>query len=70
VFEVYRTMGAGFLEAVYQECLALEFGARDIPFRPLQPLELEYKGRALKQRYTPDFVCFDTILVELKVRGS
>jgi GxxExxY protein len=66
VFEVYRAMGAGFLEGVYQECLTLEFSARGIPFRALQPLELEYKGHALKQRYTPDFVCFETILVELK----
>lgn len=59
-------MGAGFLEAVYQECLALEFGARSIPFRALEPIELAYKARALRQRYTPDFVCFDKILVELK----
>jgi GxxExxY protein len=66
VFEVYRAMGGGFLEAVYQECLTLEFGARSIPFRALQPLELEYKGRALRQTYSPDFVCFDAIIIELK----
>lgn len=66
VFEVYRTMGAGFLEAVYQECLTLEFSARRIPFRALQPLQLEYKGEPLRQGYSPDFVCFDTIIVELK----
>ena len=32
-FEVYRAMGAGFLEAVYQECLEIEFAKREIPFR-------------------------------------
>ena len=32
VFEVYREMGSGFLEAVYQECLAIEFRRRNIPF--------------------------------------
>lgn len=30
VFDVYREMGSGFLEAVYQECLAMEFGARNL----------------------------------------
>jgi GxxExxY protein len=66
VFEVYRAMGAGFLEAVYQECLALEFNACGIPFRAMQSLELEYKGRSLRQTYAPDFVCFDSIIVEIK----
>jgi GxxExxY protein len=66
VFEVYRNMGPGFLEAVYQECLALEFAASDVPFRALKPLELQYKGQALRHTYTPDFVCFDLIVVELK----
>jgi GxxExxY protein len=66
VFEVNRVIGRGFLEAVYQECLALEFAARDIPFRAKPPLDLAYKGNALKQTYCPDFICFDAIIVELK----
>jgi GxxExxY protein len=45
VFEVNRRMGAGFLEAVYQECLALEFAAREIPFVETPSLPLQYKGR-------------------------
>ena len=32
IFEVYREMGCGFLEAVYQECLEREFGKQEIPF--------------------------------------
>lgn len=66
IFEVQRSMGGGYLEAVYQECLGLEFAARSIPFVGLRPLELRYKGQLLRQRYTPDFVCFDRIIVELK----
>jgi GxxExxY protein len=66
VFDVNRHMGAGFLEAVYQECLAMEFKARAIPFVPLPSLALTYKGVPLRQRYQPDFVCFDKIIVELK----
>jgi GxxExxY protein len=66
VFEVYRTMGAGFLEGVYQECLGFEFAERGIPFAALQPLPLSYKGRGLQRGYVADFVCFDRIILELK----
>ena len=67
VFEVSREMGTGFLEAVYQECLALEFASRDIPFVALPVLPLSYKGLRLRTVYRPDFVCFGQIIVELKV---
>lgn len=66
IFEVSREIGAGFLEAVYQESLALEFTARKIPFQERRPMGLTYKGTPLRQTYTPDFVCFDAIIVELK----
>ena len=66
VFEVSRAMGIGFLEAVYQECLALEFAAHGIPFRARPTLSLQYKEVALRQTYTPDFICFDVIIIELK----
>ena len=67
VFEVSRQMGTGFLEAVCQECLALAFAARDIPFEASPALALTYKGQPLKQSYRPDFVCFGSVIVELKV---
>jgi GxxExxY protein len=66
IFEVYREMGCGFLEAVYQECLEQEFAHRGIPFRSQVPLELRYKGKILEQVYKPDFVCYEKIIVELK----
>ena len=65
-FEVFNDKGAGFLEAVYQECLELELAFRSIPFRPQAELQLYYKGRLLKQHYQPDFLCFDKIIVEIK----
>jgi len=67
VFEVSRQMGTGFLEAVYQECLAIELAAQGIPSHASPTLALAYKGRPLKQSYRPDFVCFGQIIVELKV---
>jgi len=65
-FEVYTEKGNGFLEAVYQECLAIEFADKEIPFVEQSKLHLEYKGRVLRQTYEPDFLCFDEILVEIK----
>ena len=65
-FEVYNDKGCGFLEAVYQECLEIEFGLRELPFLPQEVLTLTYKGRVLKKTYQPDFVCFNKIIVELK----
>jgi len=68
--EVYNDKGAGFLEAVYQECLEIEFGLRGIPFVAQKQLAITYKGQALKQRYVPDFVCYNTIIVELKAANE
>jgi GxxExxY protein len=64
--EVYRTLGNGFLEAVYQECLVIEFRRREIPFVPQKPLILFYQGQKLEQIYKPDFVCYDKIIIEIK----
>ncbi len=66
VFEVSRQMGTGFLEAVYQECLAIELEAHGVPFVAGPPLNLSYKGRPLRQTYRPDFICFGPIILELK----
>jgi len=66
LFEVYRVMGCGFLEAVYQECVAKEFCLRGIPFIAQPELKLSYKQQPLSQVYRPDFVCYDKIIVELK----
>jgi GxxExxY protein len=66
VFEVYREMGSGFLEAVYQECMEREFAHKGIPFEAQKELSLVYKGERLQQVYRPDFICFGAIIVELK----
>ncbi len=65
-FEVYKEKGCGFTESVYQECLQLEFRQQDVPFVAQPIFELEYKGTKLEQYFKPDFVCFGSIIVELK----
>jgi len=65
-FEVYNEKGCGFLEPVYQECLAIEFEYQRISVVAKPSLVLSYRGRILKQTYEPDYVCFEKIIVELK----
>lgn len=64
--EVHRCLGHGFLEAVYQEALALELEARGIPFEREVALPVKYKGKILKCSYRADFVCYQSVVVELK----
>ena len=65
-FEVYNEMGCGFLEAVYHECLRIEFACQAIEFASKSELTLAYKGRRLKQTYVPDFLLFGKIVLEIK----
>lgn len=66
VYDVYREIGCRFLEPVYQECLSKEFTLRNISYVEKLPLELMYKCETLNQTYSPDFICYDKIIVELK----
>lgn len=66
VFEVYKTMGAGFFESVYQECLEEELRIREIPFTSQVEIRIDYKGKELHQFYRADIVCYDKIILELK----
>jgi GxxExxY protein len=66
MMEVHKTLGNGFLEAVYQEALELEFILQKIPYEREKSLPIYYKGHLLKKNYNVDFVCYGKILVELK----
>src|SRR5438552_7166516 len=64
--EVHRELGFGFLEAVYQCALVLEFQDRQIPFRAEVVLPVRYKGKLLTCGYRADFICFEDLLIETK----
>lgn len=64
--EVHRELGNGFLEAVYQEALAIELTARGIPFQQELSLPVVFKSILLKTSYRADFLCYGEIVVETK----
>ena len=66
--EVHSRLGSGFLEAVYQEALAIEFVKRSIPYIKEAKLEITYKERTLQKYYQADFICYDKIIVETKAQ--
>ena len=64
--EVHRTLHRGLAESIYCDALAIEFGLRNIPFEAQRPLQMEYKGQRLTGVYRLDFVCFNSVIVEIK----
>ena len=65
-FEVYREKGCGFVEDVFQECLEIEFGILGLPAVAQPGLEIQYKGRTLRKKFVPDFICYDQVILEIK----
>jgi len=64
--EVHRNLGRGFLEAIYQEALEIEFSERGIPYNREKLIDVFYKDRMLSKKYIADFICYDEIIIELK----
>jgi GxxExxY protein len=64
--EVHRQLGCGFLEAVYQEALEIELKRAGVPTLPQVELPIFYRGQRLNCYYIADFVCYESIIVELK----
>jgi len=64
--EVHKVLGPGFLEAVYQEALAIEFRRQGIPFEQEKVLSIVYKDIELEKKYNADFVCYSKIILETK----
>ena len=68
--EVHNIIGPGHLEAVYQECLEIEFELRMVPFISKPQLPIYYKERKLKKYYVPDFIVFKDIVLEIKAERA
>lgn len=69
-YEVYNTLKAGMLEAIYHQALCVEFDIQGVPYECEKPLQLYYKGYLLPKKYFADLVCYDNIIVEVKAVSS
>ncbi|MBI3771611.1 MAG: GxxExxY protein [Gammaproteobacteria bacterium] len=64
-FEVSNRLGAGFLEAVYENALCHELTYKGVPFVRQKPLEVRYRGKIVGN-YVADIVVGNRLLLELK----
>lgn len=64
--DVHRELGHGFLEQVYHEALEIECLRRGIPYKRENSLPIIYRGKVLLTSYRADFLCYGSIIVELK----
>lgn len=64
--EVHKELGCGFLEKVYQDALEIEFRNSGIPYEREKQIKVQYKGETLMHDYYADFVCYESIIIELK----
>jgi GxxExxY protein len=68
IYEVYRHLGHGFLERVYQRALFAELADRGLQVRCQIPLQVRCKGRVVGE-YCADILVEERILLELKAQS-
>lgn len=64
-YEVYNTVGFGFLENVYSNALAVEFERVGLNFAKEFPIGVFYKGEDVGN-YFADFLVEGNVIVEVK----
>ena len=64
-YNIFRELGAGFLEKVYENALVLELKEQGLEIKQQHPLKVYYKGQVIGEYYA-DLVVEDKVLVELK----
>jgi GxxExxY protein len=64
-YAVYNEIGFGFLESVYQSCMAIELTERGLVVEGQKPINVYYRGR-LVGYFQADLLINDSVIVELK----
>ena len=69
VFEVYRVLGHGFLEKVYERALLKELKAKGLKAQAQVPIQVHYKGEIVGDFYA-DLIVEDKVIIELKAQEN
>ncbi len=64
-YRVYNNLGFGFLESVYEKCLAIELEKAGLNFATQAPIKVFYDNKVVGD-FVSDILVNDTIIVELK----
>ena len=64
--EVYKTLGPGLLESVYEKALVIELTNKGIKAERQVPVNIFYKGVELSEGLRIDVLVEDSLVVELK----
>jgi GxxExxY protein len=62
---VHRELGPGFLEAFYEEALAIEFDASGVRYERQKPVSVTYRDKPIGE-HRLDFLVERNVIVELK----
>lgn len=66
IFKVYRQLGPGLLESIYEAALYYQLTKDGLYVRKQLPVEVVYDGVVLPVEYRLDLLVEDKVIVELK----
>ena len=66
IYDVYKELGPGLLESVYEEALVFELNQRGLRVSRQVQVPVIYKGNSLKTELRLDLLVEDSVIVELK----
>ena len=66
IYDVYKELGPGLLESVYEEALCFELVQRGLKVERQLQVPIQYKGNVLKTELRLDLLVEDKVIVELK----
>ncbi len=66
IYDVYKVLGPGLLESVYEEALCYELEQRGLKVERQKQVPVVYKGIVLKSDLRLDLLVEDKVIVELK----